>query len=139
MLCDLDGSDGALDGILRPGNAGSNTGSDQTQAVEFALQQLPEGCMEEEILVRYLPGREARHGASLETAQSLRRGADQPARPLWLGAGRSQVQILSPRSGSKSPKRGEGSGVEANRGETLSFAIYRVRRSLGHCSAALGR
>ena len=63
MLCYLDGSDGALDGILRPGNAGSNTGSDQTQAVEFALQQLPEGCMEEEILVRYLPGREARHGA----------------------------------------------------------------------------
>ena len=52
MLCYLDGSDGALDGILRPGNAGSNTGSDQTQAVELALQQLPEGCMEEEILVR---------------------------------------------------------------------------------------
>jgi hypothetical protein len=52
MLCYLDGSDGALDGILRPGNAGSNTGSDQTQAIELALQQLPEDCMEEEILVR---------------------------------------------------------------------------------------
>jgi Transposase DDE domain group 1 len=52
MLCYLDSSDGALDGILRPGNAGSNTGSDQTQAIELALAQLPEGCMVEEILVR---------------------------------------------------------------------------------------
>jgi Transposase DDE domain group 1 len=52
MLCYLDGSDGALDGILRPGNAGSNTGADQTQAVELALQQLPEGCMTEDLLVR---------------------------------------------------------------------------------------
>jgi hypothetical protein len=52
MLCYLDGSDGALDGILRPGNAGSNTGSDQTQAVELALQQLPEDCMTEPLLVR---------------------------------------------------------------------------------------
>jgi hypothetical protein len=52
MLCFLDGSDGALDGILRPGNAGSNTGADQTQAVELAMQQLPEGCMLEDLLVR---------------------------------------------------------------------------------------
>ncbi len=52
MLCYLDGSDGALDGILRPGNAGSNTGADQTQAIELALQQLPEGCMTEPLLVR---------------------------------------------------------------------------------------
>jgi hypothetical protein len=130
MLCYLDDSDGALDGILRPGNAGSNTGADQTQAVELALQQLPEGCMQEEILVRgdsaacvhelidfyrdarmhfsvghdldsevreaiaklpedawvpAIPGREARHRSSLETAQSLCRGADRAARPLWVG------------------------------------------------------
>jgi len=52
MLCYLDGSDGALDGILRPGNAGSNTGADQTQAIELALQQLPEDCMTEPLLVR---------------------------------------------------------------------------------------
>ena len=52
MLCYLDGSDGALDGILRPGNAGSNTGSDQTKAIELAIEQLPEGCMDEEFLVR---------------------------------------------------------------------------------------
>lgn len=52
MLCYLDGSDAALDGILRAGNAGSNTGADQTRAIELALEQLPERCMEEEILVR---------------------------------------------------------------------------------------
>lgn len=52
MLCYLDGSDGALDGILRPGNAGSNTGADQTKAIELALQQLPESCMIESLLVR---------------------------------------------------------------------------------------
>jgi hypothetical protein len=52
MLCYLDGSEGALDGILRPGNAGSNTGADQTRAIELGLEQLPEGCMEEQLLVR---------------------------------------------------------------------------------------
>lgn len=52
MLCYLDRSDAALDGILRPGNAGSNTGADQTRAIELALEQLPASCMDEEILVR---------------------------------------------------------------------------------------
>ena len=52
MLCYLDGSEGALDGILRPGNAGSNTGADQTRAIELALEQLPAGSMDEEILIR---------------------------------------------------------------------------------------
>lgn len=52
MLCYLDGSEGALDGVLRPGNAGSNTGADQVAAVEAALQQLPEDAMDGEILLR---------------------------------------------------------------------------------------
>lgn len=52
MLCYLEGSEGALDGILRPGNAGSNTGRDQTRAIELALEQLPVFCMDEEILLR---------------------------------------------------------------------------------------
>ncbi len=52
MLCYLDGSDAALDGVLRPGNAGSNTGRDQTRAVGLSLEQLPASCMAEEILVR---------------------------------------------------------------------------------------
>ena len=52
MLCYLEGSEGALDGILRPGNAGANTGADQVAAVEAALEQLPPDAMEEEILLR---------------------------------------------------------------------------------------
>ena len=52
MLCYLEGSEGALDGILRPGNAGSNTGADQVEAIEAALEQLPASAMQGEILVR---------------------------------------------------------------------------------------
>lgn len=52
MLCYLEGSDAALDGILRPGNAGSNTGADQVAAIEAALEQLPASALEGEVLVR---------------------------------------------------------------------------------------
>jgi hypothetical protein len=52
MLCYLEGTDAALDGILRPGNAGSNTGADQVAAIEAALEQLPASAMEGEVLVR---------------------------------------------------------------------------------------
>jgi hypothetical protein len=52
MLCYLEGSDSALDGVLRPGNAGSNTGADQVEALEAALEQLPASAIEGEILVR---------------------------------------------------------------------------------------
>ena len=52
MLCYLEGSEAALDGILRPGNAGSNTGADQVAAIEAGLEQLPPDALEGEILVR---------------------------------------------------------------------------------------
>jgi hypothetical protein len=52
MLCYLEGSEGALDGILRPGNAGANTGADQVAAIEAAIEQLPPSAMEGEILLR---------------------------------------------------------------------------------------
>lgn len=52
MLCYLEGSDAALDGVLRPGNAGSNTGADQVAAIEAAIEQLPPEALEGEILVR---------------------------------------------------------------------------------------
>jgi Transposase DDE domain group 1 len=52
MLCYLEGSDAALDGVLRPGNAGSNTGADQVEAIEAGLEQLPPDAMQGEILVR---------------------------------------------------------------------------------------
>jgi Transposase DDE domain group 1 len=49
----LDGSREALGAILRPGNAGSNTGSDQVAIVELGLGQLPREVVESEsILVR---------------------------------------------------------------------------------------
>ncbi len=49
----LDGSREALGAILRPGNAGSNTGADQVQIVELALGQLPQEVVESEsILMR---------------------------------------------------------------------------------------
>lgn len=52
MLCYLEGSEGALDGVLRPGNAGSNTGADQVAAIEAGLEQLPPDAAQGEILVR---------------------------------------------------------------------------------------
>ena len=49
----LDGSREALGAILRPGNAGSNTGCDQVEVVELALGQLPREVVESEsILMR---------------------------------------------------------------------------------------
>lgn len=52
LLCYLDGTGEAPAGILRPGNAGSNTASDHTKLVELALEQLDERALDGEILVR---------------------------------------------------------------------------------------
>lgn len=56
LLCYLDGSREALSGVLRPGNAGSNTAADHIAVLVDALAQLPGGIGEDpgahEILVR---------------------------------------------------------------------------------------
>ncbi|MCA1678140.1 MAG: IS1380 family transposase [Actinobacteria bacterium] len=53
MLCSLDVSAETLAGILRPGNAGSNTAQDQIDCVELALEQLPAAVREQaDILLR---------------------------------------------------------------------------------------
>lgn len=52
LLAYLDGSGEALAGILRPGNAGSNTASDHKQVLDLALAQLDEQALAGEILVR---------------------------------------------------------------------------------------
>jgi hypothetical protein len=53
MLAYCDETSEALAGILRPGNAGSNTAADQIAVVEQALQQIPVDLIEDiEILVR---------------------------------------------------------------------------------------
>jgi hypothetical protein len=54
LLAYLDGGDGtgeALAGILRPGNAGSNT-ADHLELVDLALAQLPTSAHDQPLLVR---------------------------------------------------------------------------------------
>jgi hypothetical protein len=41
VVCYLDGTTEALAGLLRPGNAGSNTAADQLRVIDAALSQLP--------------------------------------------------------------------------------------------------
>lgn len=52
LLSYLDRSGEVLAGILRPGNAGSNTAADHRQVIDLALQQLDEKALDGEILVR---------------------------------------------------------------------------------------
>jgi hypothetical protein len=52
LLCYLDETDEALAGVLRPGNAGSNTAADHIQVLDLALEQLDEQALAGEILVR---------------------------------------------------------------------------------------
>jgi hypothetical protein len=52
LLCYLEETGEALAGLLRPGNAGSNTAADHFEVLELALEQLPAEDLEREILVR---------------------------------------------------------------------------------------
>ena len=52
LLCYLDETGEALAGILRPGNAGSNTAADHKQVLDLALAQLDEQALAGKILVR---------------------------------------------------------------------------------------
>jgi hypothetical protein len=55
LVCYLDRGDGtgeALAGILRPGNAGSNTAQDHIEVVDLALAQLPSAAGAQPLLVR---------------------------------------------------------------------------------------
>jgi Transposase DDE domain group 1 len=52
LLAYLDDSGEALAGVLRPGNAGSNTASDHKQVLDLALAQLDEQALAGEIVVR---------------------------------------------------------------------------------------
>ena len=52
LLCCEAGTGEALAGILRPGNAGSNTAADHISVLELALAQLPEGAANRGTLVR---------------------------------------------------------------------------------------
>src|SRR6476659_7657489 len=52
LLCYLDETGEPLAGLLRPGNAGSNTASDHFEVLQLALEQLPETDLDREILAR---------------------------------------------------------------------------------------
>lgn len=52
MLCFLDETDDGLAGILRPGNAGSNTADDHVEVLAQALEQLPGEALAQDMLVR---------------------------------------------------------------------------------------
>jgi hypothetical protein len=52
LLCYLDGTGESPAGVLRPGNAGSNTASDHTLVLDLALGQLDQQALDDEILVR---------------------------------------------------------------------------------------
>lgn len=52
LLCYLDETGEPLAGLLRAGNAGSNTASDHFEVLQMALEQLPEADLDREILVR---------------------------------------------------------------------------------------
>ena len=52
LLCYLDETGEPLAGLLRPGNAGSNTASDHFALLQLALEQLPAEELDREILAR---------------------------------------------------------------------------------------
>lgn len=52
LLCYLDGTGEALAGVLRPGNAGSNTAADHVAVLDLALEQLDQVALDGEIVVR---------------------------------------------------------------------------------------
>jgi hypothetical protein len=53
LLCFLDATGEALAGILRPGNAGSNTTADHIQVLDLALAQIPDARRHgEDVLIR---------------------------------------------------------------------------------------
>jgi hypothetical protein len=52
LLCYLDETGEPLAGLLRPGNAGSNTAADHFEVLQSALEQLPATDLDREILMR---------------------------------------------------------------------------------------
>jgi len=99
MLCSLDGTEESLAGILRPGNAGSNTAQDQIDCVELALEQLPPAVREEaELLFRadsaglvhdlldYLHGQDVRFSVGMDMTEDVRQAVLQIADDGWVAA-----------------------------------------------------
>ena len=65
MLAYLDGSEEALAGLLRPGNAGANTAADQIAVLDAAVQQLPKKVAAREAILVRADSAGATHGDGL--------------------------------------------------------------------------
>jgi hypothetical protein len=93
-----DGTGEALAGILRPGNAGSNTAADHIQVADLALAQLPQAAHAQPILVRadtggathafteHLRKRGVRFSISLPTDERVRAAVLAVATDAWVSA-----------------------------------------------------
>jgi len=99
MLCYLDESEEALAGILRPGNAGSNTAQDQIDCVDRALEQLPPAVLEQaELLLRtdsaglchdlldHLNERDIRFSVGMDMTEDVRQAVVAIADEDWVAA-----------------------------------------------------
>ncbi|MCA1701114.1 MAG: IS1380 family transposase, partial [Actinobacteria bacterium] len=95
--CDETGE--ALAGLLRPGNAGSNTAADQIAVIEDALAQIPAGQIEQiEILVRadsagathdlldFCREGRLRYSVGYELCEAVRAAILQVPEPQWIAS-----------------------------------------------------
>jgi hypothetical protein len=93
-----DGTGEALAGILRPGNAGSNTAADHIEVVDLALAQLPTAARDQPIVVRadtggathalvdHLRQRGVRFSVSLPADERVRAAVLAVAADAWQSA-----------------------------------------------------
>jgi hypothetical protein len=101
LLAFLDRQDGtgeALAGLLRPGNAGSNTAADHTEVTDLALAQLPPAAWEQPVVVRadtagathaftdHLRARGVRFSISLPADERVRAAVLAVAADAWTAA-----------------------------------------------------
>jgi hypothetical protein len=113
LLAYLDRGDGtgeALAGLLRPGNAGSNTAQDHLEVLDLALAQLPKAAWDQPILVRadtagathgftdHLRQRGIRFSISLPADERVRQAVLAVPDAAWMPATDADGQ---PRSGAE--------------------------------------
>ena len=113
LLAFLDRQDGtgeALAGLLRPGNAGSNTAADHIEVIDLALAQLPNATRAQPIVVRadtggathaftdHLRGRGVRFSISLPADERVRAAVLAVPADAWTAAIDADGQ---PRSGAE--------------------------------------
>jgi Transposase DDE domain group 1 len=131
LLAYLDRGDGtgeALAGILRPGNAGSNTTADHIEVIDLALAQLPTAAHDQPRLVRadsggathaftsHLRERGVRFSVSLPADERVRAAVLAVAADAWQPAASRAQAPRSPNctpSSSPAGRRGPGRSADA--------------------------